>query len=334
MVSMSANPVLIGCMSFEYLFVLDHRLSEQSNLPSHKRSEILGEAIGSVFNDLFMQSVFQKSRVYSEEAVRQIFFEATQSPSLRISQESFAKFFSIVSMTFKAHLLRVNRKSDLVGLVNNQFRELRRILDEIGEYDVIRDVDKFRIRLIEWFEEMSYGEFARMRETLINATRTFKTAVTILVGDKLQAPNGGLVFPIGTKDLSLLGHCVLFDGDGTEVVSYDLPVAGKNLVDPDFIIGENRFRRKQLNFGAGQDDEEEYERKLAEIYSDTEEEIDYGNYMLESEFESDEDLAGGEKRMSASGKRRSRRSRKSRSHRAGEGVDQKKKKKKKSKDKK
>jgi len=52
-------------------------------------------------------------------------------------------------MTFKAHLLRVNRKSDLVGLVNNQFRELRRILDEVGEFDAIRDVDRFRIRLIE-----------------------------------------------------------------------------------------------------------------------------------------------------------------------------------------
>lgn len=80
-----------------------------------------------------------------------------------------------------------------------------------------------------------------MLSTLLNATRNFRTPVTILVESKLQAENGKLVLPIGSKDVMSLGHCVLFDGDGTEVISYDLPIAGRNIVDPDFIIGENRY---------------------------------------------------------------------------------------------
>mmetsp|Transcript_6617 Transcript_6617/g.14140 ORF Transcript_6617/g.14140 Transcript_6617/m.14140 type:complete len:259 (-) Transcript_6617:881-1657(-) len=170
-----------------------------------------------------------------------------QAPSLRINEDNFDKLFLIICMSIKCQLVRCRNRNDFYTYCENQLNDLLAIAMDLPDPESTENViEGVRTRLFQYYDSLSNGEFSRIRYAILNLFRILQVPVSVLIQDGYQASNGIMLAPTSGPSLDLLGSAVVFNVEGKEARTYELPIAGKRIEDRQLELGRNRFSREAV----------------------------------------------------------------------------------------
>ncbi|KAJ8611548.1 hypothetical protein CTAYLR_007712 [Chrysophaeum taylorii] len=214
------TPLLIVNLGGEMVYILEQRLEAQK-VCAAKAERVLCDVVRTMLSRRLVQEMFKAQEMYSDEAIRQIFYKLAHASIMKLNETSMGKLYSLMVMGVKRQLMSCNAARRVLDVTLEHLLQLRvmcpgvaGLIEECAELCVTR------------YGSFGRGDWMMCEQQLMRFFQGTKIRVSIFLQANLQTSDGTIVVK-GTGPLAegvaVPGTLELFRSDGSTLVSTRLP---------------------------------------------------------------------------------------------------------------
>ncbi|KAG5508592.1 hypothetical protein GH5_06844 [Leishmania sp. Ghana 2012 LV757] len=187
--AMREMPFLILNLGVEMLFVLNSRLHAQA-VPPDKATDVLRDVGTNIFDAAFVNELFKPQPMYSSASVARVFTALASSAVMRLSENSMRKLYDLVYMTVKYLVFTLRHPLELLELTLNHLDAAQLMLP--AEVRPLASAAEERVMRLA--STLSVGDWASMRQALLNFFSGRHVRVSVFVDNKAQDGESGAFY--------------------------------------------------------------------------------------------------------------------------------------------